>query len=66
MRLLVDANLSPQLVSPLCQSGHDVVHVADIDKLTASDREILQIAEIEQRVVITAEDSTRSRSPITP
>lgn len=55
MRLLVDANLSPQLVSPLRQSDHDVVHVADIDKLTASDTEILQIAETEQRVVITAD-----------
>ncbi|MFP3882148.1 MAG: DUF5615 family PIN-like protein [Actinomycetota bacterium] len=55
MRLLVDANLSPQLVSPLRQSDHDAVHVADIDKLTASDTEILQIAETEQRVVITAD-----------
>jgi predicted nuclease of predicted toxin-antitoxin system len=55
MRLLVDANLSPQLVSPLRQSDHDVVHVADIDKLAASDTEILQIAETEQRVVITAD-----------
>ncbi|MFP4554627.1 MAG: DUF5615 family PIN-like protein [Actinomycetota bacterium] len=34
---------------------HDAVHVADIDKLTASDTEILQIAETEQRVVITAD-----------
>lgn len=55
MRLLVDANLSPQLVSPLRQLDHDAVHVADIDKLTASDTEILQIAETEQRVVITAD-----------
>ena len=55
MRLLVDANLSPQLVSPLRQLGHDVVHVADIDMLTASDTEILQIAETDKRVVITAD-----------
>lgn len=55
MRLLVDANLSPRLVSPLRQSGHDVVHVADIDVLTASDTEILKIAETEQRVVIIAD-----------
>ena len=55
MRLLVDANLSPQLVSPLRQSGLDVVHVADIDELTASDTEILQISETDKRVVITAD-----------
>jgi predicted nuclease of predicted toxin-antitoxin system len=55
MRFLVDANLSPQLVSPLRQSGHDVVHVTDIDKLAASDTEILQMAETDQRVVITAD-----------
>lgn len=46
MRFLVDGNLSPQLVSPLRQLGHDVVHVADIDKLTASDSEILQIRKL--------------------
>lgn len=55
MRLLVDANLSPQLVSPLRQLGHDVVHVTDIDQLTASDTEIQQISETEQRVAITAD-----------
>jgi predicted nuclease of predicted toxin-antitoxin system len=59
MRLLVDANLSPQLVSPLRHSDHDVVHVADIDKLAASDTEILQIAETEQKVVITADTDFR-------
>jgi len=55
MRLLLDANLSPRLLSPLRQSGHDVVHVAEMDMLTALDTEILQIAEKDQRVVVTAD-----------
>lgn len=55
MRSLVDANLSPRLAADIRQLRHDVVHVADIDMLTASDTEILHRAEIEQRVVVTAD-----------
>lgn len=55
MRFLVDANLSPRLASHLRQLDHDVVHVADIDMLTASDTRILDTAEQERRVVVTAD-----------
>lgn len=55
MRFLVDANLSPRLASALRELDHDVVHVADINMLAASDTEILHRADMEQRVVVTAD-----------
>lgn len=55
MRLLLDANLSPHLIHLLGEAGHDTVHVADIRLLTASDSDILQQAETDQRVLVTAD-----------
>lgn len=44
MKLLVDANLSPNVVNRLRQGGHDASHVGDHGLLRASDAEILKHA----------------------
>ena len=39
MKLLLDANLSPEVARLLKEAGHDAIHVADIGLLTATDPE---------------------------
>ena len=63
MRLLVDANLSPDIVSQLTQAGHDSVHVADVGLLRATDLDILEGAEKDKRVIITADTDFPMCSP---
>lgn len=55
MKLLLDANLSPEVGRRLKEAGHDAIHVADIGLLTASDPEILQAAVKEERILLTAD-----------
>jgi predicted nuclease of predicted toxin-antitoxin system len=55
MRLLLDANLSPRLAPILTDAGHDVTHVADLGLLAASDTMILDRAETDGFVLITAD-----------
>ena len=55
MRLLLDANLSPRVAVRLIAEGHDVVHVADVGKLAATDAEILRFAAEEERVVVSSD-----------
>ena len=55
MRLLLDANLSPNLRRGLEHAGHEVIHVGDVDLLTASDEEILEYARDHDAVVITVD-----------
>lgn len=55
MRLLLDANLSPRLATPLVAAGHDVVHVGDTGLLTASDTAILRRAAADGWVLVTAD-----------
>ncbi len=54
----------------LREAGHDVVHTLDIGMATASDAEVLELADREQRVVVTGDTDfgallalTRRRSP---
>jgi Domain of unknown function (DUF5615) len=42
VKLLLDANLSPEVARLLKKAGHDAIHVRDIGLLSASDPEILQ------------------------
>ncbi len=53
--LLVDANLSPRLVSLLRQAGHYVIHVFDLGMGEADDETILARALVEERAVVTAD-----------
>lgn len=55
MKLLLDANLSPEVGRRLKEAGHDAIHVADIGLLTATDPVILQAAAKEERVLLTAD-----------
>jgi predicted nuclease of predicted toxin-antitoxin system len=55
MRLLFDANISPEVARRLSASGHDAIHVVDIGLLAASDPEIMQAAAAEERVLVTAD-----------
>jgi predicted nuclease of predicted toxin-antitoxin system len=55
VKLLLDANLSPEVGRRLKEAGHDAIHVADIGLLTAADPEILQSAAKEERILLTAD-----------
>jgi predicted nuclease of predicted toxin-antitoxin system len=55
VKLLLDANLLPEVGRRLKEAGHDAIHVADIGLLTAADPEILQSAAKEERTLLTAD-----------
>lgn len=54
MKLLLGANLSPEVARLLKEEGHDVIHVGGIGLLSAPDPEILQAAANEERVLLAA------------
>ena len=55
MRLLLDAHFDPAVAQVLRQRGHDVVSVLDRgpDHYQASDAELLALAGVEQRAIVT-------------
>lgn len=55
MRLLLDNNLSPKLVSLLTDAGHDVAHVRDHGMAAAADSSVLALATETQRVLVSAD-----------
>lgn len=55
MRFLVDENLSPRLASLLSDAGHESVHVRDLDLKSAPDAEIMRVAVLQQRVVLSGD-----------
>lgn len=55
MKLLIDNALSPHVVAPLQQVGHDVVHVRQYALQQADDADILERADREGRVVVSAD-----------
>jgi predicted nuclease of predicted toxin-antitoxin system len=54
MRFLLDMPVSVPLLGGLSAHGHEGVHAHQIGKDRATDRELLQIARQEQRIIITA------------
>lgn len=55
MRLLLDANLSPEVARLLQEAEHDAIHVSEIGLLRAPDPEIMEAAAQEGRVLLTAD-----------
>ena len=55
MRFLIDNALSPEVARRLRDAGHDAVHVRDYDLHAAEDAVILERAENEARVIVSAD-----------
>jgi predicted nuclease of predicted toxin-antitoxin system len=55
VRLLLDANLSPEVAQLLKEAEHDAIHVSEIGLLSAPDPEIMEAAAQEVRVLLTAD-----------
>ena len=53
MRFLADAGISPKTVGALKQLGHDSTHVRELGLQRATDHEIIELARIEDRIVLT-------------
>jgi len=55
VRFLIDNALSPEVARLLRDAGHDAVHVRDFDLQAAEDPVILERAEVEERVIVSAD-----------
>jgi predicted nuclease of predicted toxin-antitoxin system len=55
MRFLVDMPVSPRVAAWLAEQGHDAVHAMDAGLGRASDREVLDRAVQDKRIVVTAD-----------
>ncbi|MCS6815636.1 MAG: DUF5615 family PIN-like protein [Cyanobacteria bacterium] len=53
LRLLADVHISPLTVAALKSQGYDIVRTTDLLPATASDAEVLDLARVEGRVVLT-------------
>ncbi len=55
MKFLVDMPLSPRVAEWLCEQGHNAVHASATGLSKASDKEILNQARSEERLIISAD-----------
>lgn len=55
MRFLIDSALSPEVARLLCDAGHDAVHVREYGLQAAEDAVIVERAEREDRILVSAD-----------
>ncbi len=55
MKRLIDANLSTRVALRLNEAGHDAVHVYEIGLADASDKQILQRASVDARIIVSSD-----------
>ena len=55
MKFLIDNALSPEVARLLSDAGHDAVHVRDYGLQAASDLLLLELAEQEDRMLVSAD-----------
>ena len=53
LRFIADVHISPLTVVALQQQGYDILRVTEVLPATATDTEILELARIENRIVLT-------------
>ena len=55
MRFLIDNALSPVVAEGLRQADHDAIHVRDLGLAAADDETIFELADRDQRVIVSAD-----------
>ena len=55
MRFLIDNALSPVVAEGLRQANHDAIHVSDLGLAAADDETIVEHADRDQRVIVSAD-----------
>lgn len=55
MKFLIDNNLFPLLAEGLKAAGHDAVHLRDLGMQAAPDPTVLQRAQVDERVLVSAD-----------
>jgi predicted nuclease of predicted toxin-antitoxin system len=55
VKFLIDQNLSPRIAELLTKSGHDSLHVRDLQASNAPDHEIMNLAVAQGRVIVSAD-----------
>jgi len=53
LRFIADVHISPLTVVALQQQGYDILRVTEVLPATATDTEILELARVENRIVLT-------------